>query len=885
MKKFYHSNALLICLVAMVCLQPLGSHAQWSTSSFNNTIICIEAGVQEKSVMTSDGAGGAIIAWYDTRNGNADIYAQRVDANGIILWTANGIPICNDPTFQAQVVIISDGSGGAIIAWVDFRDIVDPNIVDSNIYAQRVNGNGDVLWATNGIGVSKAQNEQTYPALASDGNGGAYVTWRDNRGSSQSNMNIYAQGINSNGILKGSEIIVCTSVENQINPVITSDGNNGAILVWQDSRNQSNGTNGDDLYAQRINANGSTQWIADGVPICEAARMQYSLTLETDGSGGALIAWLDERNVSVSSSNIDIYAQRINAGGTVLWTQGGIGIATTSTIERSPSITSDKVGGAVIAWQGLYNGSNNIVLQRVNSSGSKLWMTNGVQIGSGGKELPIVACDNSGTFLVWKDNRNLGGDNIYAQRLDENGTEQWTFGGVVVSNANGSQLGHQLLLDNNGGAIIAWTDSRNIPTDIYAQHIKMDGTLGGATVVGSQTITFNSIPQKKISDGPFDPGAIASSNLSITYSSSNLAVATISGSSVTITGVGTSTITANQAGDASFGAALPVSQQLTVIKADQTISFNALPSKAVGDSPFTISATTSSDLVVSFESSNTAVATVSGNTVTVVGLGSTNITASQAGNANYNAAQNVVQPFSVKAGQSISFSSIQGKTLGDPAFILTATASSGLQPTFSSSSDKISISGNQVTLLKAGSVTIKADQSGNANFAPAPQQTQTFCIAPAKPSITVTGLGTETPLLTSNSPSGNQWFKDGIAVGGATSQTFTVSSEGVYTLVTSIDNCTSVVSDEKTFIITGIENLDDGVKVFPNPMNYQLHVDVTELSKSAPVSVIMYDIVGNVLHSSLVNEITAIDVGSYQPGIYLLKIQTGKQTIVKKLKK
>jgi hypothetical protein len=126
-------------------------------------------------------------------------------------------------------------------------------------------------------------------------------------------------------------------------------------------------------------------------------------------------------------------------------------------------------------------------------------------------------------------------------------------------------------------------------------------------------------------------------------------VATVAGNTVTIVGAGTTTITANQAGNATFNAAPAVAQVLTVNRANQSITFGALANRTLGDPNFTLSATASSGLAVTYTSSNTAVATVSGNTVTLVGAGTTTITALQAGNTNFNAASNVTQVLTVNA--------------------------------------------------------------------------------------------------------------------------------------------------------------------------------------------------------------------------------------------
>ncbi|MFM7181514.1 MAG: hypothetical protein ACKO2G_08635, partial [Verrucomicrobiales bacterium] len=151
---------------------------------------------------------------------------------------------------------------------------------------------------------------------------------------------------------------------------------------------------------------------------------------------------------------------------------------------------------------------------------------------------------------------------------------------------------------------------------------------------------------------------------------------------------------------------------------DQTITFDTISTKTFGNAPFNPNATASSGLPVSYVSSNTAVATVSGNMVTIVGAGSSNITASQAGDATYKAAPSVVRSLTVdKASQSITFPKLSSRSVLDPAFALTATASSGLPVTYTSTVTSVaSVSGNVVTINGAGSTIIRANQSGNTNY-------------------------------------------------------------------------------------------------------------------------------------------------------------------------
>lgn len=183
---------------------------------------------------------------------------------------------------------------------------------------------------------------------------------------------------------------------------------------------------------------------------------------------------------------------------------------------------------------------------------------------------------------------------------------------------------------------------------------RSDGSWGNTTtstfaIQEAQSISFSALAASTYGDPPFILGGTSSSGLAVTYNSSDPSVATISGTTVTIVGAGTTIITASQTGDGTYAPAPDVTQTLTVNKAGQTISFGALAAKTVGDPPFTLSASSTSALGVSYSSSNTAVATVTGNIVTIVAAGTTDITASQSGNGNYNAAPDVVQQLVVQA--------------------------------------------------------------------------------------------------------------------------------------------------------------------------------------------------------------------------------------------
>ena len=172
----------------------------------------------------------------------------------------------------------------------------------------------------------------------------------------------------------------------------------------------------------------------------------------------------------------------------------------------------------------------------------------------------------------------------------------------------------------------------------------------------------------------------------------------------------------------------------------QTIDFPAISDKSTTSPPFTISATATSGLSVAFALVS-GPASVSGSTVTLTGTaGTVTIRATQTGNAQWQSAPTVTRTFEVTStaqSQTINFPSIPNKTTTSPPFPISATATSGLPVTFTVVSGPATVSGSTVTLTgTAGTVTIRATQTGNAQWQAAPAVTRTFevtGIAPPPP--------------------------------------------------------------------------------------------------------------------------------------------------------
>ena len=450
----------LVVLCALIIAVP----SAWAYWVQDGAAICTATGDQRNPTILSDGAGGAIVTWQDQRSGNYDIYVQRVNASGIVQWTPNGVAICTATGDQISPAIVSDGAGGAIVTWQDGRN----GTSNYDIYVQRVNASGVVQWTTNGVAVCTSLGNQQYPAIVSDGLSGAIVAWQDQR---SGNWDIYAQRVFASGGVGVADngVAVCAAAGDQTLPTIASDGAGGAFVTWQDFRNGNY-----DIYAQRVNAVPAVQWTANGVALCTATGHQQYPTIIFDGVGNAIVTWEDYRGGAAH----DIYAQKVNASGAVQWTTDGVAICTVSGDQQVPAIVSDGAGGAIVTWQDNRALSADIYAQRVNALGTVQWTANGVALCTvpGDQYSPVIASDGAnGAIVTWYDIRSW---DIYAQRVNALGTVQWTANGVALCAAAGNQQYPTITADGAGGAVVTWYDSRNGNNDIYAQTVDARGQAG-----------------------------------------------------------------------------------------------------------------------------------------------------------------------------------------------------------------------------------------------------------------------------------------------------------------------------------------------------------------------------------------------------------------------
>jgi hypothetical protein len=470
----------LLSLLVAVCFSIESGFAQWPGDSTNRINVCLAAGDQERPEITSDGAGGAIIVWQDGRGASTQIYAQRIDSSGVLRWTTNGIVICTGENSNSPK-LVSDGAGGAMITWSDRRGGSWPN---AYVCAQRVNGNGDTLWKANGVILTPSGSSWPYPQIVGYGGSGAIIVWNGTVGE------VYAQKIDTTGTIQWALGGVEIDPEGSF-PQTAGDGVGGAYIVWYRYDEEHLYTN---IFGQHVNSNGSLQWFSDTV--CYAPNYQLYPEVVSDGSGGAIVSWIDGRE----GTNNFPYASRLGTGGFTNWMVNGVQVSTKNAFDH-PRLARDGSGGAVIAWWS--SNSSDIFAQRINGSGDTQWAGDIRLTENTSPSVPRIRSDGAtGVFVLWAE-PGLG--LVKVQHISSDGTFSFPPGGKAISTGNGLSGFLEGVTDGKGRIIVAWENTPLFDKNIYAHCTSVPGFPTGVSRGGQIGTAPQECALNQNYPNPFNP--------------------------------------------------------------------------------------------------------------------------------------------------------------------------------------------------------------------------------------------------------------------------------------------------------------------------------------------------------------------------------------------
>jgi hypothetical protein len=271
-----------------------GSTASVPAGVVTSGNLTIGGGDRVLAIGTSD--GGAIVTFQLPNVGGgstaADLIAIRVDANGAPVWSPAARVVSNAIRDQFEVVGVSDGADGVILAWRDKRN----TSTGDDLYALRLTSAGTVAagWTANGKPVAQVNGAQNSAVATSDGSGGMWLAWVDGR--SGANDIEYTHLLGTGALAAGFAAngnLLCGEGSGQTGVQLVSDAQGGAFAVWIDDRDQ-----GLDLYGTHFDAQGlvSGLWTPGGNALCTASGAQQEPALALIATGRAMVAWNDARS-------------------------------------------------------------------------------------------------------------------------------------------------------------------------------------------------------------------------------------------------------------------------------------------------------------------------------------------------------------------------------------------------------------------------------------------------------------------------------------------------------------------------------------------------------------------------------------------------------------
>ena len=450
------------------------SRAQWLPEGH---VVCDTSGNQAGLGLTpklaSDGRGGVFVCWADVRAGSVDLYLQHVDSSGNDLLPYQGIPLVDAPGTQVQQTIIPDGEGGAFVSWRDDSG------ADSYAYAQRIDSFGQPMWKANGVKAANYGGLWIRPART--GRGDLVLAW-------WASPTVVAQKLDSSGQqMWGDSGVVLTTRGGSIYPGdvgVTTDGRGGAIVAWTQGPNY-----GDEVvYVQRLDSSGKAMWQDNGIALCQGGNWIYGVAVTSDASGGAIVTWSN-------SSQYLQYVQRVDSSGIIRWPSGGVALGGIGG-GGAQRITPDGHGGAFVGYGGF--------LQHLNVTGTRLWAPEGVPYSADttfeSSQAPSPA---GGVWNFWEKWTNGFGYSVFGQWIDGTGKVRWGEKGTKTNNTISHQVYPNATTDGRGHVFVCWEDDRRGNDGIYLS--KFD-TVGIMTAVRSRPREYPSGPVLEQNyPNPFNP--------------------------------------------------------------------------------------------------------------------------------------------------------------------------------------------------------------------------------------------------------------------------------------------------------------------------------------------------------------------------------------------
>jgi hypothetical protein len=421
--------------------EPLGNNLEVDEESFpkNQVLPCV----------ATIGDTALIVIWVDEEN--FDIYGRRFDSD---LSPIGNVFQINDAGIASWAPSLSCGpDGGFVVAWVDTR-------YGNDIYARRFDPSGNPIGSSFKVNEDKGIRPHIAPSVLMGQGGNFVIVWEDFR---QTDSDIYAQRYDSMGGKLGSNILVNSDSlnEDQYSPGVSLGRGDRFMVTWVDLRS---GT--ENIWARIFSFDGIAQTSIFKVDTTTTSEPRESPWIDSDTTGRYMIAWTD-----YAPSLPTIYAQRFDSSGNVMGSRLRVSELGAEGERHNPTLSANPSGALVVGWMDKRNLNYDIYARTIRSDGfpqqDSSFILNDDFIGAN-QESPRIATKSDGGFMVvWEDFRNSHSD-IYLKKFNSNGL---SLGDESRVNDSLGYVNHglpEIACNDSGKFVVVWQDERE-GLDIYGQ--------------------------------------------------------------------------------------------------------------------------------------------------------------------------------------------------------------------------------------------------------------------------------------------------------------------------------------------------------------------------------------------------------------------------------
>lgn len=453
--------------------------AEWPIDPDDNLLICNRNGEQVVPKIAATSDGGCYVSWEDNGSGNYDIYLQRINPRGEILWQQNGILVDGhtQDTWITDYDMTVDREDYCIIVCNDIR--TDPS---RNIYAYRISPDGESVWGADGIAISDNADFEPNPQVVATAEGNIVIAWEQDTTPPRLNL----RKLNPAGEdLWASRTIVLTAQFGLTIPRLAAADSDNVILEYLVPR--ASGMYAiKHIKAQKFAADGQTMWGDTGVFVSTAGGLgpQMWPDIIPDGDGGAYCYWYDTHE----SNRHHVYVQHLLRNGGVAWTVNGVKTSLASTeLQMSPALAQVPGTGYVVAFYmvtDLGQTTSGMGGQMLDFNGERVWGDNGImyaQLGQQQQYYINAVPQDSGAMVVYLEFMPGSAVNalVKAIRVNWSGNAYWETSPRELCTVISGKSRLVATTNRSGQVLATWTDARSDANgDLYLQNVNPDGSLG-----------------------------------------------------------------------------------------------------------------------------------------------------------------------------------------------------------------------------------------------------------------------------------------------------------------------------------------------------------------------------------------------------------------------